>query len=194
MRRCTLLRKSCLYPILLMLVPPRNVHFHGTCLENSFRSLYVHTLETPAGQQSPLICAPGLPSLFYTHSALPRWSSSSGGWRCFQTSPEAAKIKKHVPENELSVTSEISPYPSLGPLLFSDLWCTFIQRSSADLWPLSLQCNSSEQYQAAAVAGINALVVEKFRIHLSWPNCCHEHCTFYFAKNLLGDFQRLHAQ
>lgn len=127
MWRCTILRKSCLYPILLMLVPSRNVHFHGTYLQNSFHSPYVHILERVAGQQSPPICGPGLPSLFYTHSALPGWSSSSGDWRCFQISSEAAKIKKHVPENELSVTSEISPYPSLGPLLFNELWGTFIQ-------------------------------------------------------------------
>lgn len=157
MRKCTILRKSCLYPILLMLVPSSNSHSHRTCLRNSFHSPHVHILESTAGQQSPPICGPGLPSLFYTHSALPGWSSSSGDWRCFQTSSEAAKIKKHVPENELSVTSEISPYSSLGPLLFSDLWGIFIQRSSADLWPLSLQCNCSEQCQAAAVAVINAL-------------------------------------
>lgn len=95
-QRCTALRKSCLCPILLLLVPSRNVHCHGTCLHNSFHSPCVRILESAAGQRSPLICGPGLPSLFYTHSALPRWSSSSGDWRCFQTSSEAGEIKKYV--------------------------------------------------------------------------------------------------
>lgn len=174
MWRCTVLRKSCLYPILLMLMPSRTVYFHGTYLQNSLHSLYVHILESVAGQQSPPICGPGLPSLFYTHSALPGWSSSSGGWRCFQTSSAAAKIKKHVPENELSVISEISPYPSLGPSPFATL--TFIFAVQQLQTMLSSSCSKDQ----CPVSGI----------HLSRPNGCHEHCasTFNFVKNLFGDF------
>lgn len=87
---------ATIYPVLPVLVPVRNVRFQGTCLQIYFRSPDVHILGSMVGQQSPPICGPGLPSLFYTRSVLLGCSSSSGDWRCFQTSCEAAKIKKKV--------------------------------------------------------------------------------------------------
>lgn len=190
-----------IYPVLLVLMSVANVHFQGTCLQIFFRSPHVHTLESMVGQQSPLICGQGLPSLFYTHSVLPGWSSSSGGGRCFHTFCEAAKIKKYVSENELNVMSKMSPYPSLGPFLCSDFWGAFVRRLSDDLPPLTavqqlgeLPSSSWSGNQCSVSGeGLNMPFLAKL---LPWPLC--KDVGFCLTAQGQGpffvDFQMLHGQ